>query len=592
MRRFAPLVAALAGAVVVTLSAASDAAWVETRIREHKATIDVEREGSALVTHELVLGVRGGPLKSIEVPGVDPDAEPVMGATATPLVRYGVPTPIPLLVVLGDDGTLRIEVEHAKGLRSGSYMLLFRYKTQLLARDRIRRRGTSAEVEWVGPRFSDGIDVAKVVFRLPEGPTLPVLPTASDSDDTALMGSAFLSSVRRESGKVEVEIVRPHVARGEPAVWRVLASPKCFDGLEAPLPAVTANPRLSPSVERPQERVVWLGSALAIALLYGLLVVLKWYLTKRDAASVGAEARALLPLPVGLRAALSGASLAGASLLAAVGDHPTAAGLLLLASMLLAAVGAPQIRATPRGPGHWLALQDHDAFIGSAPLRAGRFLDAGTPLGLLFLCLPVAAAAGAAVRLTPHSPFHAVCLLLSLCCLLPIFGTGRGSEWPGDRASSSRRALAGWARVLRTRYALKVLPWARIPDGASEMDELRLLVRIPRARDGLVSVELGLSQHATRAGFAREPVILIRAREGSECHRAFARRVCWQRGRRADERVALLKPALPLRSVFLSLVAETVSLLTLPEGDARAARSAVGGRDTTKARIVSPAHAA
>jgi hypothetical protein len=239
-------------------------------------------------------------------------------------------------------------------------------------------------------------------------------------------------------------------------------------------------------------------------------------------------------------------------------------------------------------------LQDQDAFTGSAPLRAGRFLDAGAPLGLLLLSLPIGAALVAASRLTPHSPFHAVGLLLGLCCLVPIFGTGRGRDWPGDRASSSRRVLAGWARVLRTRYALKVLPWARIPDGASEMDELRLLVRIPRARDGLVSVELGLSQHATHAGFAREPVILVRAREGSECHRAFARRVCWQRGRRPDERVALLRPALPLRSVFLSLVSETVGLLTLPDSDARAARSGqslLEARDT-KARIVSPAHAA
>ncbi len=102
--------AAFAGVTLVTAPAW---AWVETQIRAYGATVDVDREGRAVVTSELVMSVRGGPLKRIEVPGVDSDAEPLPDATVTPTVQGAAS--LPLLVERRDDGVLLLEVDHEKG---------------------------------------------------------------------------------------------------------------------------------------------------------------------------------------------------------------------------------------------------------------------------------------------------------------------------------------------------------------------------------------------------------------------------------------------------------------------------------------------
>ena len=58
-------------------------AWVESEVRSHVATIDVDRLGKALVTEELTVAVRGGPLPGFELSGVDLDAEPLPGASVS-----------------------------------------------------------------------------------------------------------------------------------------------------------------------------------------------------------------------------------------------------------------------------------------------------------------------------------------------------------------------------------------------------------------------------------------------------------------------------------------------------------------------------
>ena len=253
------------GALLLAFPASAGAAWLETRVKAHRALVAIDREGKATVAHELTLGVRGGPLKTFELPGIDADAAIEGEARVVPVVRYGEPAPIPLVLQRGDDGTLRIDIEHPKGLRTGTYVFRFGYTTALLSRDKIRRRGTAAEVEWVGPRFADGVDVAKVVFRLPAGPIPPALPTPEDGDEAQLLGSAFLSQLRHEGDQVEVELVRPHIARGEPAVWRILTSPKVFAGLDQPNPAA-APASVAPRVaEPPAERLFWVFAAVGLA---------------------------------------------------------------------------------------------------------------------------------------------------------------------------------------------------------------------------------------------------------------------------------------------------------------------------------------
>lgn len=576
--------------LVLLVAPGARAAWVETRVKAHTAIIDVERDGSAIVEHEIVLGVRGGPLRDLELQGVDADAEPFGEATVSPVVRYGVPTPIPVAVIPGEDGTVRLDVQNEKGLRTGSYTFSLRYRTNLLARDRIRRRGASAEIEWVGPRFADGIDVAKVVFRLPEGPTAPTLPSATDGD-AALLGSAFLSSVRHDGGKAEVEVVRPHVARGEPAVWRVLASLKAFDGLPDPVAAPERPKGRLLAPERPRERAGWLLGLLATALVYGLLLVLKWSVHSSDCVKAHAEPRALVQLPVGARAALSGVLLALATALFALGDHPSFAAVTLLASMALAALRAPRCLPVPRGPGQWLALTDSDAFAaGRSELPRGRWLDAGTWRGALLLLAVASAVVVLTLRLAPRSPYHALALSLVLLAFMPIFATGRGGSLPVDRARAPRRFLGKLARLLRRRAGLKAVAWARIPDGSPDPDELRVLVRCQQTLDGLIGIEIGVEYQLGPAGALALPYVLVRTRAESRAQGAFPRGITWQRGRKADESVAVFRPALPTVRHTAALTREIIDQVSATSATTTRKASGVSAL-TSKVGVRSPAHA-
>ncbi|HYJ11809.1 MAG TPA: hypothetical protein VEX18_22450, partial [Polyangiaceae bacterium] len=558
----------------------------------HVAIVDVSRKGTAEISQELVLGVRGGPLRTLEVQGVDPDAVLVGDATATPVVRYGIPTPIPLTLARQDDGTLRIEIEREKGLFTGSYTFRFAYRTELMARDRVRRRGTSAEVEWVGPRFPDGIDVAKVLFRLPASPTTPSL--ASGEAEDAAMGSAFVASIRHEGGKVELELVRPHVARGEPAVWRILADPKAFDGL----PEVSVAPPAARAahvvpMERPSERVAWAFGALLVALAYAALVVAKWTLAGRDFRAPSAELRALIPLSLQVRATLAGISLAVACVLGALGDHPTMAACFLVVAMALAALRGPRLLAAPRGPGHWFALTDAEAFRVVRSKRGGRWFDAGAAQGALLLGAMLAVLALGAWVFAARSPYSALSLLLAAASLVPIFATGRASSLPVDRVARPRIVLARLKRRLVVRAGLKPVAWARIPDGSHESDELRLLVRVTAGLEGLIALEVGVEHLPSIAGFFAQPFVIVRAREDSPAHRALPETVRWQRGRRADERVAILKALLPTTMALESLLAELTARLSESTASAgRAKRTAAGAAMSRKFAIPSPAHTA
>ena len=237
--------AAFAG---VTLASSSGFAWVETQIRGYGATVDVDADGRAVVAHELVMSVRGGPLKRIEIPGVDSDAEPLPDATVTPTVQGAAS--LPLLVERRDDGVLLLEVDHEKGLRGGRYAFAFRHRTDLRARGLIQRRGESAELRWQSPRFEQGIDSMRIVFRLPPLSTAPKLPTFDNHAEASF--GAFIETLRRAPDKDELEIVRPHVPRTRRSFggrWSARSSPpyrKSRRRRPPPLPARRAACRSLP----------------------------------------------------------------------------------------------------------------------------------------------------------------------------------------------------------------------------------------------------------------------------------------------------------------------------------------------------------
>ncbi len=600
-RRHITTLCAAAGLALISGSAQ---AWVETEVRSHVATIDIDRAGQAVVTQDLTLGVRGGPLPGIDLAGVDLDAEPLPEPTVSAVSGTRAQlAPTPLLIEKRDDGTLRIEIDRDKGLRTGVYLFHFQYRTNLLKRDLIRREGNEAEVRWVGPRFNQGIDSARALFRLPAGPTPPTLPAADSStgriDDSDALGGVFIGNLHRLADKDELDIVRPHVSRGEPVLWRVRTSAKVFDAFANPAPA----PRLATSapsarslgmggVAQPRQRLTWWLCAALAALVYALAVAGKWRVFSELCAGRGATPQSLLRLPIGPRAAASGTALAAAFVSAAWFDQATLGAALLVLAMALAVQFAVPAKVVLRGPGQWLPLSDSEAFARSVERVKGRFLDAGTWPGIAVFGLACSSFGVGALLLFARAPYQALLLLLFAPCLLPLFFTGRAAQLPADPASRPRAVLAAIAKKLRRNEGIKVVPWARIPERSREADELRLLVQVQGALRGLVGVEVGVEYSAGVGGSGAALFVLVRAREGSLAVSALPRDVIWTRGRKADERAAVLRPRLPSQAQCVSLVLELAALLREEDHSpsTRASSTGKGSKTVKPASVASPAH--
>jgi len=583
----------------LALISGSAKAWVESDVRSHVATVEVDRAGKALVTEDLTLAVRGGPLPGFELSGVDLDAEPLPGASVSSVAgsRAQLAT-TPLLLDKRDDGTLRIEIDREKGLRTGVYSFHFQYRTNLLSRDLIRREGNEAEVRWIGPRFEQGIDSARVVFRLPAGPTPPVLPDSNNSagrlQDGDALGGVFIGNLHRLADQDELDIVRPHISRGEPVLWRVRVSSKAFDAFANPLPAPHLEKASSAhalgSAAQPRQRLGWWLCAAFAALAYAFAVAGKWRYFSAACEQRGAVARSLVPMPVGLRSAASGVLLASAFVSAAWFDQSTLGAALLVLAMALACQYAKPAKVVLRGPGQWLPLSDEEAFEHSTGPAVGRFFDAGTWPGLLLFAALCAGLSIAAWYLFVRAPYQALLLMLGSGCLLPLFFTGRAAQLPADLAIRPRALLAKLSARLRRAPGLKVVPWARIPEGRAAADELRLLVQVPGALRGLVGVEIGVEYGGSVGGSAAAPFVLIRAREGSAVIGALPRELVWTRGRKADERAAILRPRLPTVIHCEHLLLElALRLRDSNHGPVQPSRSTAPVR--TSARVVSPAHA-
>jgi hypothetical protein len=458
--------------------------------------------------------------------------------------------------------------------------------------------GNHVELRWVGPRFEDGLDSARVTFRIPEANVAPTLPSPGSSggavNELDELGGVFVGNLRRAPGKDELEIMRPHVARGEPALWRVWVADSAFDAFSATAAAKSPTQLASRELgESPRERLGWLLGSVAAGLAFGLLVFFKWRGFQAAAALRNAEARSLLPLATGVRAALGGVLLGLAVIAGGRWDEPTLVGLLLLGAMACAALYATPGRAAPRGPGQWLPLSEADAFASHGERLPGRFLDASSLPGALVLGLLLVAVVVLHFVERQHSPYRAVELLLGSTVLLPVFLTGRAQELPVVPGGDPRRMLERVLGGLRRR-GLRAVPLARLPQGLSNADELRLLLQPRGALAGLMAVEIGTDYALGLGGIVAEPYVLLRVREGSLCASALPAQTSFQRGRKAEERVAVLRPKLPTVSETLALVGELLEVLTQapPPPSSKAPSSAGRPASARKpARAASPAHA-
>jgi hypothetical protein len=540
--------------ILVTAGRAS--AWVETAIVSDAITLDVESSGQATVHHELVIRLRGGPLKGTELDGVDFDAMPVEGATVTKVGDASAEAK-PLLLTRGDDDTLRLEIDDEKGLRSGTYSFRFGYRTDLRQRSRIETRGSWAELAWVGPRYAVGLDVAKVTFRLPYAPTAPRLPEidANDDESSAAGPSAMLSNLRRNGATDELELIRPHVAKGEPVLWKAWVAPESFSWLKA---GAESGPSQVHSRSLPK-RSPWVKALpLILAGLFACLVgALVWFKSQAVAAldrRHGQASAPLVRLGATWRAVLAAACAAIALVTAVRFESPTSGAIALLFAMLLSTYRRPTATRSLRGPGRWLLLSDTEAWQKVPVGECNRWLDASRPKGMAVLFGWYVMALVLFGACLVREPYYAWLILLASLVVLPSFVTACYSETPIAKAESSRQLLRSlWARLRRNRR-LKVSIVGRFAEGQAEPDELRLRVSGPGSLDGLMAVELATSSNGPLT--SPELSLLVRVREGSPAQSEYSRSLVFGRGRTELERVAVMSPAVASRGQLLRWIAE------------------------------------
>lgn len=572
-----PRVAAAVTVAALLLLTSPAFAWIEVSVKSDNAVIDLESSGAAVVTHEILLRVRGGPFKGLSIVGVDPDALPLPAASLAAAASGRASGPEIPLVAMVENGDLQLTIEGANRVGAGHYALKFSYQTQLLGRGLIEAQRGAAALRWVGPRFNDGIDSMRVVFRLPHGAQPPRVPDADPAGGQlgiiAEYDGVFLSDYRRADDKDELEVVRPHVAKGEPVVWRVQ-----FDGATVGLaPSVAQDPTAEPkalqtsvAVPRTRLRLGDLWVIVLSGLSYGLLVLLKSRSVLSATVSVGAIARPLIPWGPRARGMTAALSMSLACCVLLLTPLPLLSAPLLVLGMALATELAPSAAGARRGPGNWRNLSIKQAFVATgAHSRGGRWLDVGTLLGFgLFVVLVSGLAVLAAKQFNLAAP-RGVCVAIEILALCPLFFTGRAADLPAPGLVRAKPLLRSLYRRLRREVGLQVTVLGRFPQGSDDPDELRLLVMPHKPLLGLNAIEVACEFHPTPFGPRGALVVLVRVGESSPAYEALAHYSTWSRGRTPGERAAVLRPRVPTPGNALTLLCQLRDRLTAGANPAR-----------------------
>jgi hypothetical protein len=543
---------AAAVAVVVLLVSGHARAWQEAHQTGDDVAVRIDDSGMAEVTHQIAWHVVRGPLKSVDVVHVDPSA------TLEPDVAIAAEDGRSLLAHASrrDDRTVRITIDQPRSLMRGNFTFDLRWRVDLVAAQSLTRDGATWRLAWSSPVATDGFDAAHTRLDFPAAPD-PPQPIVADTgavDDGAVM------TLRREPGRDVLDLVRPHVARGEAPAWTVRVDPRALSQVSDPR-LRPAEPSVAPEPDRLREAATGAGLG-AVALLFGLAVRRQARVFGLACAARAAVPRALLPLADGARAAIAGLALAGGAALEL--DRRASLGALCVAlATLSASLRAPSSRPVARGPGRWLALRPEEAFPRSP---AAWTADA---LGALVLLVLVAAAAVVGLRFDHEAPWL---IALDATALVPLLVTGRVSQLPPHGARTPAPWLARVFVALRGAPELRVSPWARVPLEGNAPDELRLLVFPRAALPGLLGIELGLAFCRTPVGWSSAPEVLARVLEGSPAAVKLTHHLPAVRaipGRRPDERVVRLLPRAPDRPATVALTRSLVEALT----DRRAALS-------------------
>ena len=521
----------VAGAFLALALVSAPPAWgyyEESHLIGDAARLTVAPNGVALVEHSLTWRLLAGQPHTIDLLGTEPLAIPEAATSLVSEDGRSIPASVALLPGKG----LRVTVLEPKALRHGQYQLRLAYSVNLADAGELTRVGPTYRLLWRSPLPTEGYEGPKVVFSLPPALEPP----------TALIGAGGMrddgvaATLKRDPTHDDLELTRPHMGRGEEVLWAASVSAKAFDRGSGP---VFARPPPPPLHDDPPAVGAWAHATIAArALAFVALLVLRDRSARRSL-------RGLVPLPSWERATAGGAALfAGASLQLAYA--PMAGSCLVVVAMMCATARPRELAPPARGPGRWLALRPVDVFPDRDPTGVRRLV----PLGWVGLATGVVLAfAFAGHLLRAQEPEAPLVLPLDALAFLPLLVTAL-TPTPGE-GQRTLRWLARLFEDLRHRSGLRASPWARVPVGGDEPDEVRVLVVPREPLPGLVGIEIGLPSDDA------PPELLVRVQEATAAS-AKMTSLCPNAvpvpGRKPEERVYRVTPALPTRRGTVALV--------------------------------------
>jgi hypothetical protein len=502
----------------------------------------------ASVTHHLRYRIVAGHFKQFDLVGVDPSATVAPEAVLTP-EKGGNETAARVETVPKTTGTIRIFIDEGKGLTRGAYTVDVKYKLDLVAMKAITREGAMWKLSWTAPPAPEGHDGARVTFDLPAAPTEPRL--AGEAATT-------LATLRRGAEHDELELVRPHVARGDAVVWSARVDPKAFPRISTP------ELRPPPPVETPPPSILASNLArvfvaVAFASIAGLLSMLLRSKRARVVAlteSRGLRARPIIPITPFAYGAVTAGSLA-----ALLWWQPLFGAALVVLAMALGAHRAPAAIVKPRGPGEWRPVSDPALLPIQTNEPASDALDLTCMRGRLTFLLLSAALGAAAFALRAKIPQVALALPLAAAALIPLFATGTRGQLPPAAVDLAARMLRPARDMIASSLDLAHVELATIGRVTkSAIDEVRL-TGTPRDRiPGLRAIELAL---ATAPGsWGASPEVLVRFDQSSAAARRIDRLANGSkilRGRAPGENVVRLVPEEPTAGSAAALVARLLA---------------------------------
>jgi hypothetical protein len=554
-------------------------AWQEILIQGDHVSVQLERDGVATIRHELIVKIRGGPVPSIELAGLRADIE-VLPEARVRLAR-ATHASWPLEISVRPDGNATLKIVAERGLRGGTYLFGFSYRDRFEVGDEVERGTEATRVHFVGPRFQNGLDSAKLTWIVPSGSTEPKLPDVeSHSGATPL-----LAQVRRGE-RDEVDLVRTHIARGEPAVWSLELSPDALDGGSG-----RAGAPESPRLEAPRPRPTWTlthGAALAFSMALALLTYLKAKALERATERLRLRSWALWSLPPIVRSLVTLALCLGAAWLA-ISYRPWFATLVALGLLANMVFLFPSRKVEVRGPGQWQLVPASTWSRGVPRTPLGlAYLDVGRASGFCLFALLASSLLFFAYRELNSSSYRALLLASAALLLIPLFFTGRSVDFPEAPLTQARRWLAYLERRIGGAKVQKFELWGRYGLGVTdleqaEVDEARLRVRLPKRVVGLRALEIAFEEGAGRFVV---PCLLVRVEEGSAAFNSIADEGQWVRGPVSEERVLLLRPTIPtpaqLGALLERILAKISSARPVSSEPSESAKSAGKGATAEK----------